>query len=134
MNESLESETDRPDAEPPVSHPASSDGGWLGVLIPSLVAALVGGLAGWWAATQQAPTPLSGAGEQGAVVVMDNAAWLEAARDGEYGLERENIAERMESVATTLRAQGAIVLYGDAVMTSPSTRRIGPEVLDEVGQ
>mgnify|MGYP007057089905 CR=1 FL=1 len=121
-------------ASPTTPHPTErtgADSGWMGVIIPSVMAAMIGGLAGWWAAqTGGEGGEMSGPGGVPSAVVMDSAAWLEAARNGDYDLDSDNIASRMESVATELRAQGVIVLYPEAVMASPSTRRVGPDVLE----
>ena len=108
------------------------DGGWAAVLIPSLVAALIGGLAGWYAG---GGTDSPGERAAARIVVMNTAAWVEQA--AQQDVARDEVQTRfaeIERTATELRTQGYIVLYPEAVMEAPSARLIGPEQAAEILQ
>lgn len=112
----------------------ANDGGWAAVLVPSLVAALIGGIAGWYAGGS-AQSDAGSAMQSGRVIVMDTAGWVDQAAESDVSDEEiEAQFSTIEETATALRAQGYIVLYPEAVMEVPTARRIGPAEAERILQ
>lgn len=110
------------------------DGGWAAVLIPSLVATLIGGISGWYAGSS-AQSDAGSAMQSGQVIVMDTAAWVDQAAGANVSDEEiEAQFTTIQETATALRTQGYIVLYPEAVMEVPTSRRIGPAEAERILQ
>lgn len=100
-----------------------ADGGWLAVIVPSVVSGVIGAVAAYFVATNMAP---QNAGTP--TVIMDTSAWMQSYdSDSNDATEASEMADEVQGAAIELRSRGYIVLYPESVMQAPTSVKIGPD-------
>lgn len=104
-----------------------SESGWAAVLVPSLIAALIGGIAGFYGSglSSNSSSPAESLGQSN-TVVLDVSQWIERNQGVTDEGRSNSVADQVREVALELRARGYIVLYPEAVIEAPSALKIGP--------